>query len=253
MLVGLSRHGDAPTEELDDLRVAPGDTALLEVNDSFFYENRRESDFLVTKTWEGNRVKRVDRAIIATAITVAMVALAASGVISMLNSALLATSGMLLTGCLSSEEAWRSVQWKTIAVLGAALGLESAIAGSGLSAKIAQICALIGGSSPRTALAVVFLGTIVMTNLISNAATAAFMFPVALSMSQMLGVSFKPFAMIIMIGASCAFINPAGFQTNLMVQKDGGYRFADFAKVGVPMTFIVGAVVVLLAPLVYRL
>ena len=251
MLVGLSRHGDAPTEELDDSQVEPGDAAVLEVNDSFFYENRRESDFLVTKTWEGNTVKRVDRAIIATVITVAMVALAASGVISMLNAALLATFGMLLTGCLSSAQAWRSVQWKTIAVLGAALGLESAIAGSGLSARIAQICASLGASGPRNAHAVVFVGTIVMTNLISNAATAAFMFPVALSMSQMLGVSFKPFAMIIMIAASCAFINPAGFQTNLMVQKDGGYSFMDFAKVGTPITLIVGAVVVLLAPIVY--
>jgi len=251
MLVGLSRNGDPPTEELDDLRVEPGDAAVLEVSDSFFYEHRRESDFLVTKTWEGNKVKRLDRAVVATAITVVMVALAASGVISMLNAALLATFGMLLTGCLSSEDAWRSVQWKTIAVLGAALGLESAITGSGLSARIAQVCASIGGSNPRIALAVVFAGTIVMTNLISNAATAAFMFPVALSMSEMLRVSFKPFAMIIMIGASCAFINPAGFQTNLMVQKDGGYRFMDFAKVGIPITLIVGTVVLLLAPLVY--
>jgi len=90
-----------------------------------------------------------------------------------------------------------------------------------------------------------------MTNLISNTATAAFMFPVALSLAQMLRVSFKPFAIIIMIAASCAFINPAGFQTNLMVQKDGGYDFKDFAKVGTPMTLIVGAVVLLLAPVVY--
>jgi di/tricarboxylate transporter len=90
-----------------------------------------------------------------------------------------------------------------------------------------------------------------MTNLISNTATAAFMFPVALSLAQMLGISFKPFAMIIMVAASCAFINPAGFQTNLMVQKDGGYAFKDFAKVGTPITLIVGAVVLLLAPVVY--
>jgi di/tricarboxylate transporter len=249
-LVGLSRHGDAPSE-LENLYVEPGDAAVLEVNDGFFHEERRESDFLVIKTWEGNRVKRVDRAIIATLITVAMVALAASGVISMLNAALLATFCMLLTGCLTSEQAWRSVQWKTILVLGAALGLESAIAGSGLSTKIAHICASLGGSSPKIALAVVFVGTIIMTNLISNAAAAAFMFPVALSMSEMLGVNFKPFAMIIMIAASCAFINPAGFQTNLMVQKEGGYGFMDFAKVGTPLTFIVGAVVLLLAPIVY--
>lgn len=250
-LVGVSRNGEAPAAALDDLRVEAGDGAVLEVTESFFFESRRESDFLLIKRWEGHAVKRVDRAVLATSITVAMVALAASGVISMLNSALLATFAMLLSGCITTEQAWRSVQWKTIAVLGAALGLESAITESGLSAMIAHLCASIGGSSPRAALAVVFAGTIVMTNLISNTATAAFMFPVALSISRMLGVSFKPFAMVIMIGASCAFINPAGFQTNLMVQKDGGYGFTDFAKVGAPMTLIVGAVVLALAPIVY--
>ena len=77
------------------------------------------------------------------------------------------------------------------------------------------------------------------------------MFPVALSMSQMLGLSFKPMAMIIMVAASCAFINPAGFQTNLMVQPEGGYTFGDFARVGLPLTVIVAVVVVLLAPVVY--
>ncbi|HEX8801005.1 MAG TPA: SLC13 family permease, partial [Terriglobales bacterium] len=156
MLVGVSRNGEAPTEDFDDLRAQPGDAAVLEVDDGFFFEARRESDFIVTKTWEGNQVKRVERALVATLITVAMVALAASGVVTMLNSALLATFAMLITGCLSMEQAWHSVQWKTVAVLGAALGLESAITGSGLSAKVAQLCAAIGGSSPRVALVVVF-------------------------------------------------------------------------------------------------
>jgi di/tricarboxylate transporter len=104
---------------------------------------------------------------------------------------------------------------------------------------------------PRISLAVVFVGTIVMTNLISNTATAAFMLAVALSLSETLGVSFRPFAMILMVAASCAFINPAGFQTNLMVRKDGGYGVKDFAKVGTPITSNRGAVVVLLAPMVY--
>ena len=251
MLVGVSRDGEAPNAELDHLRAQAGDAAVLEVDDGFFFETRRESDFLVTKTWDGNQVKRVERALVATIITVTMVALAASGLMTMLNSALLATFAMLITGCLTMEQAWRSLQWKTIAVLGAALGLESAITGSGLSAKIAALCAAVGGSSPRIALAVVFVGTIIMTNLISNTATAAFMFPVALSLAEMLRVSFKPFAIIIMIASSCAFINPAGFPTNLMVQKDGGYGFRDFAKVGTPITLIVGAVVLLLAPMVY--
>jgi di/tricarboxylate transporter len=77
------------------------------------------------------------------------------------------------------------------------------------------------------------------------------MFPVAMSMSEMLGVNFKPFAIVLLLAASCTFINPAGFQTNLMVQKDGGYAFKDFGRVGIPLAFIVGAVVLLLAPIVY--
>ena len=254
MLVGVSRNGEAPTvEELDDLRVEPGDGAIFEVNDRFFYESRRDSDFLIVKTWEENRVKRVDRAIMATVITLTMVILAASGAMSMLNAALLATFAMLVTGCLTIEQAWGSVQWKTVVVLGAALGLESAIAGSGLSTSIAEICVSVGGRSPRVALAVIFVATTVMTNLIGYAAATGLMFPVGMSMAEMLGVNFKPFAIMLMMAASCTFINPAGFQTNLMVQKDGGYAFKDFAKVGVPLTLIVGAVVLLLAPIVYGL
>jgi di/tricarboxylate transporter len=169
----------------------------------------------------------------------------------MLNAALLAVFAMLLTGCLDVEAAWHSVQWKTVIVLGAALGLESATTASGLSERIAHLCTTLGGSDPTTALAVVFAATIALTNVISNSATAAFMFPVALSIAKTLGVSFKPFAMVIMIAASCAFMNPAGFQTNLMVQNDGGYGFMDFVRVGAPITVIVGVVVVVLAPLVY--
>jgi len=251
MLVGISRKGQVPGPSFQDLRVDAGDAAVLEVDDSFFYENRREIDFTITKPLEGYVVKRVDRAILATFITVVMVGLGASGVSSMLNAALLAALAMLLTGCLSSEQAWRSLQWNTLVVLGAALGLESAVTGSGLSEAIGKLCAAFAGNSPRIALGIVFGATILMTNLISNGAAAAFMFPVALSMSETLGMNFKPLAMIIMVAASCAFVNPAGFQTNLMVQKDGGYAFGDFGRVGLPLTAIVGVVVVLLAPVVY--
>lgn len=252
MLVGLSRKGEAPLKELDDLRVESGHTAVLEVNDRFFYEGRRDSDFLIYKTWEGNRVKRVSRAIVAIIITTGMVALASFSVMTMLNAALLENFAMLLTGCLTSGQLRRSFQWKTILVLGAALGLESAITGSGLSARMAHVCASIRGTSPIVALAVVFLVTVVMTNLIASPAAVAFMFPVALTMSETLGVNFKPFAIVIMIAAGAAFINPAEFQTNLMVQKDGEYRFIDFAKMSFPLTLIVGAVVLLLAPIVYE-
>jgi di/tricarboxylate transporter len=251
LIVGGSHDGQAPEVSLADYRVQAGDAGILEVDDSFFYENRRETDFIVTKVIDGFSVQRVDRAWAAAVITGAMVAAAAFGITSMLNAALLATMAMLLSGCLPIERAWRSLDWKTLVVLGAAVGLESAVTGSGLSQKIAELCATIGGGSPRASLAVVLAGTLIMTNIITNAAAAAFMFPVALSMAQRLHVSFLPFVMILMVGASCAFINPAGFQTNLMVQEPGGYTFADFAKVGLPLTLVVGVVVILVAPLAY--
>ena len=251
MLVGVSRNGRAPREPLADLRLEAGDAGVVEVDDAFFYENRRESDFILTKRLDGFRVQRIDRALVAIAITVAMVILAATGVTSMLNAALLAAMAMLLSGCLTIDRLWQSVDWQTIVVLGSAVGLESAITGTGLAQEAANLFAAIGGRSPMMALTAVYVGTVILTNVITNVAAAVLMFSVAVSLSNSLGVSFLPFAMILMSGASSAFINPAGFQTNLMVQKPGGYAFSDFAKVGIPLTLIVGFVVLSLAPIVY--
>jgi di/tricarboxylate transporter len=251
MLVGVSRNGNAPTQPLKDFRLEAGDAGVVEVNDEFFYENRRERDFILIKRLEGFRVQRLDRAVVAILITVAMIVLAASGVVTMLNAALLATMAMLVSGCLTIDRLWQSVDWQTIVVLGAAVGLESAITGSGLASVAANGFATLGGRSPILALTAVFVGTVVLTNVITNVAAAVMMFSVAVSLASTLNVSFLPFAMILMSGASTAFINPAGFQTNLMVQKPGGYVFSDFAKVGLPLTLIVGAIVIALAPIVY--
>jgi di/tricarboxylate transporter len=251
MLVGVSRDGAAPREPLAEFRLEAGDAGVVEVDDAFFYENRRETDFILTKRLEGFRVQRIDRALVAIVITVAMIVIAAAGITSMLNAALLAAITMLLSGCLTIDRLWQSVDWQTIVVLGAAIGLEAAVTGSGLAAQTANLFASIGGGSPMMALAAVYVGTVVLTNVITNVAAAVLMFSVAVSLSTSLGVSFLPFAMVLMSGASHAFINPAGFQTNLMVQKPGGYVFSDFARVGLPLTLIVGAVVLLLAPIVY--
>jgi di/tricarboxylate transporter len=90
-----------------------------------------------------------------------------------------------------------------------------------------------------------------MTNLITNAAAAAFMFPIALAVATTLRVNFMPFVIILMLGTSYAFINPAGYQTNLMVYGPGGYPFGDFVRIGIPLTVLVGTVAVFLAPLVF--
>jgi Trk K+ transport system NAD-binding subunit len=101
-IVGISRDGQAPEVPLIDLRVEPGDGGILEVNDEFFYQNRRELDFATEKPLRGYSVQRVSRAMAATVIAVAMVLLAALNVMSMLNAALLAGIAMFLTGCITA-------------------------------------------------------------------------------------------------------------------------------------------------------
>jgi di/tricarboxylate transporter len=250
-IVAASRDGEPYAGPLRDTRVAVGDNAILEVDDAFFYEVRHQLEFSLIRRLHGYRVKRTSRAVIAAVITLTMVLLAAFDVMIMLNAALLALLAMLLTGCLSLSRAWRSIEWDTLVVLGAAIGLESAITATGLSQVIADLLAVLGGGSPMAALAIIFIGSVIMTNVLSNAAVAAFLFPVALSLADRMGVSFLPFAMVLMLGISYAFINPTGYQTNLMVQAPGSYKFMDYVRIGVPLTILTGIVALLLAPIVY--
>jgi di/tricarboxylate transporter len=249
-LIGVSREGQ-PTGPLPNEELRPGDVVALEVAPAFFYSERRQEQFSLTKRLPGVALARTQRATLALAITAIMVALAAAGVMSMLNAALLAVGAMLISGCIAYRAAWRSVELETLVVLASAIGLEAAITASGLSQAIGEVMARLAGESPYVALAVVFLGVIVMTNLITNNAAAAFMFPIALAVATTLQVNFMPYVIALMLGTSYAFINPAGYQTNLMVYGPGGYSFADFARVGVPLTILMGVVVVVLAPIVF--
>jgi di/tricarboxylate transporter len=250
-VVGSSKRGQAPGLPFEEIRIEAGDAGIMEVTDSFFFSNRDESSFTIAKRLEGHHVLRTERAVAATLITAGMVLLAAFGVMSMLNAALLAALAMFLTGCISLEEGFGSIEWDTIVVLGAAVGLEAAVTGSGLSAEVAGLLGRLGGGSPLVALTAVFAGAVLMTNVITNAAAAAFMFPIAFSLSDQMGLSARPFVILLMLGCSYAFVNPAGYQTNLMVQKPGRYAFADFVKVGLPLTLIVGAVALVLSFLLY--
>ncbi|MEA1946017.1 MAG: SLC13 family permease [Thermodesulfobacteriota bacterium] len=238
-IVAFSRHGRPPEGPLADVRVKAGDNVVLEVDEIFFHENQKEIAFIMTKRLTGARIKRYDRAIKSSLITLAMVVVVALNWMSMLNAALLATGAMLLTGCLTFRSAGRSIEFNTLVIIASAIGLEAAVTGSGLSGKIAGLMALIGGKNPHIAITMVFLGCILMDTMITNVASAAFMFPIAMAMAGNLGVNGMPFAITVMVGASCSFISPMGYQTNLMVYGPGGYKFTDFVKVGVPLTIVV--------------
>jgi len=250
-IVALSREGQPVIGPLRQHRIEAGDNVVLEVNDDFFYLNRTEADFALTRPLEGYHIQHTERAVEAIAITTAMVFVVAMGWMSMLNASLLAAGAMLATGCLSMKTAGQSIDWGTLVVIACAIGLESAVSHSGLAEVLATLFNSIGGTNPFIALLVVFLGCTLMTNIITNNAAAAFMFPIALSMAAQLEVNPMPFIVIMMVAASCAFITPTGYQTNMMVWGPGDYAFTDFVKIGMPLTIVVGVVSILCAPVFF--
>jgi di/tricarboxylate transporter len=104
------------------------------------------------------------------------------------------------------------------------------------------------GGNPWASLAAIYICTLVATELISNNTAAALMLPLALSAAKQLDVSFMPFVIAVMMGASAGFATPFGYQTNLMVYGPGGYKFMDYVKIGLPLDIIVGAITITLAP-----
>ncbi len=250
-LVGLARGENAMGYPLKDAVVQPGDVVLLEVTDSFFYRNINDIQFSMIQKLRGAAIQRTGKALTAAIITALMVISVAGGWMSMLNAALLASGAMLLTGCMDLKTAGKSVDFGTLIVIASAMGLESAVTASGLSQDIGQFLGALGGDNPYTALAVVFTGAILMDAMVTNVASAVFMFPIALTIASQLGTSFMPFAITVMVGASCSFISPVSYQTNLMVYKPGEYTFMDFVKIGIPMSILVGVITVFLTPLIF--
>jgi len=127
--------------------------------------------------------------------------------------------------------------------------VSKALEKTGVAAGIATI--LVEGGmqlGPVGVLAMVYLATLIFTELLSNAAAAALVFPVALEAARQLGVDARPFAIAITIAASAAFASPIGYQTHLMVYGPGGYRFNDFLKVGVPLDLLIFVIAVVIIP-----
>jgi len=243
---GQPFHPSVPGEVLQ-----AGDIIVAEVDNSFFYENRNEIEFSMTRRMTSERIQRWDKATAAVLITMGMVVTASMGWMSMLNAALLASGLMVLSGCISLGSAGRSIEFSTLIVIACAIGLESSVSASGLSGIIAGALGKIGGDNAVIALIVIFVGCIAMDTLITNVASAAFMYPIAVVLAGNLGVDFMPFAVTLMVGASCSFISPMGYQTNLMVYGPGKYSFIDYVRLGVPLTVLVGVITVFLAPIVF--
>ncbi|MGD8619463.1 MAG: SLC13 family permease, partial [Gammaproteobacteria bacterium] len=188
---------------------------------------------------------------VALAITSGMVALAASGLLSMLEAALVAAGMMILTGCTSGRVARQAPDWQVLVVIATSFGVGAALQKSGAAGVLADGIIGLAGGNPGATLVLVFIATALLTAIATNNVAAVLAFPIAVSAAHHMNVAIMPFAITIMMAASASFATPIGYQTNLMVYNAGGYRFADFVRIGVPLTLLVGLVTIGLVPLIW--
>lgn len=185
----------------------------------------------------------------ALGVLLLVIVLMALGAVPNVQAALFGCLLMGLLGCIDLESAYRAISWKTILLIVGMLPFSLALQRTGGVDLVSDaLMNATSGLGPRAVLAMLFAVTALLGLFISNTATAVLVAPVALSVSEHLGVSPYPFAMTVALAASAAFMTPVSSPVNMLVVTPGGYRFVDFVRVGVPFTFVVMLVTVLLVP-----
>ena len=254
VVVAVHRAGQRVNAKFGEFPLRAGDT-LLVLADPGFRERWRESgDFLVVARLGGTPPGRGRHAKRVLALTAALVLVAGSGLLPILQAALLVALLLVATGVLSVREARDAVDLNVILVIAAAFGVGAAVEATGLADSGARILVqLFAPFGALGALAGVLVATVVMTEMITNNAAAVLMFPVALSTAAAVGADGRPFAIAVAVAASASFLTPIGYQTNTMVYGLGGYRFSDYIRLGAPLTFTVLVVSMVAIPLAWPL
>lgn len=252
-VIAVARQGERLRQKIGDIELKAGDTLLLEAHPTFADQQRNSRDFFLVSRLEDSTPPGHEKAWLAIGILVAMVVVAGFEWLSMVHAGLLAAGAMLVTGCCNASAARRSIDWEVLITIAAALGIGETMRSTGLAAQIANGAVSAIGEHPIAVLAGVYAITMLLTEILSNNATAALMYPIAMATAAKLGVDFHPFLIAIMFAASCGFATPFGYQTNLMVYGPGGYRFSDFLRVGVALDLVVMAVALVAIPIAFPL
>ncbi|MGM0951991.1 MAG: SLC13 family permease [Pseudomonadota bacterium] len=252
VVLAVARGGERVPGNLGNIRLRTGDVLLLEARPAFVSRQRYNKDFLLINDLD-TEAPRHDRAWLSWGILLVLVGLAAFGVMSMLNAALVGAALVILTGCCSVGQAQKAVDVPVALTIAASFALGGALEQTGAAAYLAEGVVSFSGGNVLLALALVYLVVSVLTEMLTNNATAILMVPVVLSLTTAMGIDAEPFMIAIMMAASASFATPLGYQTNMMVLGPGGYRFADFVRVGLPMNVLTGVASIGVIALVYDL
>jgi di/tricarboxylate transporter len=249
-VLAIKRHDDDLPGKLGTVSLRPGDVLLVLATPEFERQWRGHGDFSVIASRDTSPPPRRDRAWMVLVALVGMIALAVSNVLDLMEASLLAATALVVFRVISVNEARRSVNLNVVLTIALSVSLGTAVAVSGLATEVAALLSSVGdpfGDIGR--LMAILVATMVLTELLSNNAAAAVMLPVATATAIEGGLDPRSMAIVVLIGASCSFLSPIGYQTNLMVYSLGGYRFADFTRLGLPLTLMT----LILTPIVVSL
>ncbi len=244
-LLAIARGGERIQERLGDVRLTVGDVLLLQGRSDAVMEGLSRMGGLPLVERDLRLGRPRPKPIITVAIFGLAIALTATGVLSVQVAFVGAALLMAVSGAVTLREAYESVNWPIIILLGAMIPIEGALVSTGGSGTIAGFLNAAGGDTPDyLILLIVLAATMVLSGIVNNTAAAVIMAPIAIDIARDLGVSVDPFLMAVAVGASAAFLTPIGHQSNTLVMGPGGYRFADYWRMGLPLSILVGAVAV---------
>ncbi|MFO1095261.1 MAG: SLC13 family permease [Planctomycetaceae bacterium] len=251
-IVAVHRGGQRVTNKIGDIRLRSGDTLLLQTRPHFTRAHRNSRDFHLVSNVDDYRPLRRHRLWIALALFAGLVTCMTLELIPTEISSLLFAVLMIASGCLSTGEAHRSIEWQVLLTVAASFATGAALQKSGAAAAIAgMLVEATQSAGPYVTLAALYLMGVLASELLSNNAAAVLMFPFGIEVARQMGVSPRPFIMAIVFSASACFATPIGYQTHMMVYGPGGYQFNDFMRVGLPLDFVLAAAATILIPMFF--
>jgi di/tricarboxylate transporter len=251
-VLAILRDGRPRRTGLVDLPLRFGDTLLVQGPRQKIRILQREPDFVVMGDVEVAPVVRARKAPVAVGLLVLMLVPVIAGWLPIAASALLAGILMVLTGCLTMDEAYQSIEWKAVFLVAGTLPLGIAMQETGTAEYLAGFLVdTLGGLHPLALLAGFYILTNLLTQFMSNAASTMLIAPIAIGAAQQIGSEPYALLMTIAVAASAGFLTPVAHQSNVLVMGPGGYRFGDYFKSGLPLDLLAFVVTVLIVPLIW--
>ena len=247
-VLAIRHHGALKHGELQNIKLMSGDTLLIEVPNSRIPYLIQQRVFLVASK-AGIPQFDLPKAAKGVAIVVSVITSAALGWLSIASAAAAGALLIVLSKCISMEEAYAAIEWNVLFLLAGMLALSIAMEKTGTSAMLAGgIVDVFGPMGPRALVAAFFGATMLLTSVMSNQATVALLIPVAITTAYSIDANPRTFIFAVMFAASSSFMTPVGYQTNTMIYGPGQYTFNDFLRVGTPLSLIFWVLGTLLIP-----